>query len=563
MPGPDVDQPEDFGVRLRWPTDDPSAVTDRPLRARRDTPPSVVEDDEPGASLAVRPAAGPDDGDDGPGGDNLPAVLPAMVGRLETVHGAVATLSMRIDALVAATNNVRSSLTDRVTEYAETMAQLVRSQASDVEDYRHGTERVTGELRRSLAEGDDALRRLSSRVEEIAGDVTMLGDLLRAHQGDNREVLEGGEQLARTVTEGLDSFGQRVLDGLENATAATGDVAAVVRAEMSTLRRDLQELRRSRFDVNLLAEIRSEVASLTDTVQAGDAPLEALMAASEAIKGAGTELRADLEAAAAAALQEQLDGIEGLRANVEQLQADEARTHRIVPEVVRALTEEMAQLREQLTADDAPAQASASPPPLDRAAVRREMQLVVDAAVTALRGDIAAAAWPGAAEGEPSPVGADAGAATQLVPIVRAAVADAMAEHAPALGAVSNGDSERVDVDPAVVRDEVRAVLAEELEPVREELKALRRRLGVRAKPPVLTDEQLSQLAAAVAEATAGSTTATTATTAEARLSDPQIETLAEIVVDRLERSLELVEDEDEVDTSTGAAGEGAAEGAG
>lgn len=137
---------------------------------------------------------------------------PAVASRLESVHGTLSTLGMRIDALVTSTTTYRSALTDRLNEYSDLVTKLARTQANDLEEYRRANERTINDLRRSLSSSEEALTRVASRVEAIVGDKDDAGDQGRQIQADLRAVLDAHENLGQFLTTSLDQFGTRVVD---------------------------------------------------------------------------------------------------------------------------------------------------------------------------------------------------------------------------------------------------------------------------------------------------------------------------------------------------------------
>jgi hypothetical protein len=165
-------QDDELGVRLDWPGDDTGFVR------RPDAPDSV----EPSAPVdAVYVSAEEPDADAPPpvSSSSLP-LLPALLGKLDNVDTTVTTLGMRVDALGATTTSFHSAFFDRLTEYVDTVAQITRSQQETLEEYRHGNDRSVAELRRTVGETDEVLRRMSARLDEIGADVASLGDVDRS-----------------------------------------------------------------------------------------------------------------------------------------------------------------------------------------------------------------------------------------------------------------------------------------------------------------------------------------------------------------------------------------------
>ncbi|MBA2496892.1 MAG: hypothetical protein H0V33_07330 [Acidimicrobiia bacterium] len=152
---------------------------------------------------------------------DAPALLPALAGRLETIHGALATLAMRIDAVAAAMGTFRSTFGDRVDDYTETVAQLQRATAADLDEQRRSTERLVAELRRGVSGNDTALRRLTGQVDDV---VAGIGDLARRAEAEP-EVEPAGPT--------LDEVGAAVAE----------HAAVVLRTSFETLRAELDEVR--------------------------------------------------------------------------------------------------------------------------------------------------------------------------------------------------------------------------------------------------------------------------------------------------------------------------------
>jgi hypothetical protein len=180
---------DDFAVDLLWPDADPVAPVgpgDELTEGEGTEEPDGYDEDgydeDDLDDLLGRPAVDPADGadfddDDEPFGGPL---LPAMVTRIDTVHGSVAALSMRLEALISATGTIRSSLSDRVDEYAAVVSRASLTQAHDLDDYRRATERTVAELRRGSAETSETLHRLGGRIDELATDLATVTDLVRA-----------------------------------------------------------------------------------------------------------------------------------------------------------------------------------------------------------------------------------------------------------------------------------------------------------------------------------------------------------------------------------------------
>ena len=215
-----------FGIRLRWPAESGEGAP----AAEADDAPSYYE-----------PAAG-DDGEP-------PALLPAMAGRIEGVHGAIATLAMRVDALTATVNAFRSVLSDRIADYADTAVRLSRNQAAELEEYRHGSDRLVGEVRRTIGESEESLRRLSLRVDELGSGLSLLTDRV-------------GKQL-----ESVDRLGSRLADQSEELREELTGVLGVIRADLTKVHKDFGEFRKLRTELSGFANLREDlVAELAEAV---------------------------------------------------------------------------------------------------------------------------------------------------------------------------------------------------------------------------------------------------------------------------------------------------------
>ena len=154
---------------------------------------------------------------------------PSMVGRLDTIHRTLSTLGMRIDALVTSTTSYRSALTDRLTEYADLVSKLTRTQAADLEEYRRANERTVTELRRSLSTSDEVMERVGARIDSLLTDSESADDQSRRVLTEVRSILESQESLSRFLTESLDQFADRVVERITSTQASTVEQLDAVR----------------------------------------------------------------------------------------------------------------------------------------------------------------------------------------------------------------------------------------------------------------------------------------------------------------------------------------------
>src|SRR4051795_2373204 len=109
---------------------------------------------------------------------SLPPVLPALSGRIDSVHTVVSGLSVRLESLSAAIGVLQSDLLNSIADHSDLMTGHVRSTADAVEGYRRGTERLLSDVRREASAGEETTRRLVSRVEDLATDLQSVLELL-------------------------------------------------------------------------------------------------------------------------------------------------------------------------------------------------------------------------------------------------------------------------------------------------------------------------------------------------------------------------------------------------
>ncbi len=158
---------------------------------------------------------------------------PALASRLETIHRTMSTLGMRIDALVTSTTSYRSALTDRLTEYADLVTKLTRSQASDLEEYRRANERTLADLRRGLSTSEETLERVGARIDSMLTDAESADDSSRRVLAEVRSILEAQENLGRFLTESLDQFGEQVLSRLNASEQAAAEQLEALRTAVT------------------------------------------------------------------------------------------------------------------------------------------------------------------------------------------------------------------------------------------------------------------------------------------------------------------------------------------
>ena len=223
-----------------------------------------MSDDNGDASFEADAPDGPEGGTSAEQGDALPDVVdPGLGGRLDTVHRTLSTLGMRIDALVTSTTTYRSALTDRLTEYADLVTKLTRTQAADLEEYRRANERTVTELRRGLSSTEEVLERVGARIDSMLTEAESSDDQSRRMLAEVRSILEAQENLSRFLTESLDQFGERVIERIGATQAAAGEQIEALRSALDDGDRHDDALR------EVLVPLRDQIEridqQLTDT----------------------------------------------------------------------------------------------------------------------------------------------------------------------------------------------------------------------------------------------------------------------------------------------------------
>lgn len=228
------------------------------------------------ASLANLDVSGFEDA-----GDQLPGTAdPELASRIDSLHATMSTLGMRLDALVTSTTTYRSTLTDRLTEYADLVTKLTRSQSADLEEYRRANERTVTELRRSLATSEEVLERVGARIDSMLTETESSDDSARRMLAEVRSILDAQESLGRFITDSLDQFADRVTDRMAGSqqTAASqlsalqstlDAVAQSMSAESGQVSSVIGELQETMLDVasgEVVGALWDEVRGLRNTV---------------------------------------------------------------------------------------------------------------------------------------------------------------------------------------------------------------------------------------------------------------------------------------------------------
>ncbi|CAN5246214.1 hypothetical protein BH18ACT4_BH18ACT4_01470 [soil metagenome] len=348
--GPSPQSRAEFAPRRSWEpllAGDPVTKPEPPTRASesRTSPGELDRPTEPRhrapAATRSRPDGSAAAGTAPAGGGDSPGVpgLSTVIGRIDGIQGAVATLCMRVDALTSATNTFRSSISDRVADYSETVARLARTHDTELDEYRHASDRSLGELRRSITEGEEVMRRTSARVDEVSSDVQALAEQVRTASADTRDVVAATEKLARLVTDGLDSFGDRLLERLDEQAAAAAEQTSAVRTELARVHRGLGEMRKLRAGIAELKNLPVELAAGTG----GDPDLlDAIVELRAQVRDLGPGPAVNLEL---------VDTVAALSADVRELAAGQGTDLELL-DAVNALG---AEVRELVRAPQAPA----------------------------------------------------------------------------------------------------------------------------------------------------------------------------------------------------------------
>lgn len=225
---PEAGADDDMDVTLHWPAgsepsaDDPDAESGDLDDDDLDGEPADASDDDTGVAAPFAYRRG-EDGDVDLA-ELLPAVplLPSIAGRVDALDGQLRAISMRLDVLGSAVASLRSAIAERVDAYAEAAASATRQADDALEEHRRSTQRSAAELRRGVAQHEDALRRLSARVEELVAEVVSSIEgtgAAPAPAPDLRPVESAIDELAERLEAGLSR--------LESATSAGDDVPAM------------------------------------------------------------------------------------------------------------------------------------------------------------------------------------------------------------------------------------------------------------------------------------------------------------------------------------------------
>lgn len=276
---------------------------------------------------------------------------PGLVERIDHLTAAVADLAFKLDTLTSSTTAFRESFGDRMTDYADLVAHWSIETEQNLATQRRTTDRVLGELRRAIAERDEAVGRLTALVEGLAEAlgkaerrtveaVESVGADVR-RLADDKPLKALRTELAKQITSARDDTVAGVREALAGEPGLADALAAVL-AEVAEVRKELPT-----GDLHELAEevrgLRREMTRLPD----GEAALGQVAADVRELRTLLAE--ADVEdvedeVSFAAALGEQLaamrEELAALRTRVEAKPP--------VPDEVLALTAELQALRAEL-----------------------------------------------------------------------------------------------------------------------------------------------------------------------------------------------------------------------
>jgi hypothetical protein len=297
-----------------------------------------------------------------------------LAGRTDSLQAALASIALRIDALTSTTSTFRNLISDRITDYAEQVGRLGASAAGDLDDYRHLHERALEQIRRSVGEAEDNIRRLSRSVGDLDSKVAALvaavresGDVVDQMVSERDQVsdtlvrtLARVEDTLAELTEGKGATSFARLSDMIGALAAERDRQMAVWAEleqvvvaladdrehssdvMGRLERGISEMTvgRERGLAKALARLEARIDEVAGAMTgiAGDDMAATLTRLDTRLKEMSTELvvgRDRETAKALALLSGQVDGLAGMiaegRADLSPIEARLNRMARTAP----------------------------------------------------------------------------------------------------------------------------------------------------------------------------------------------------------------------------------------
>jgi uncharacterized protein YoxC len=141
-----------------------------------------------------------------------------LAGRSDSLQAALASIALRIDALTSTTSTFRNLVSDRITDYAEQVGRLATSAAGDLDDYRHVHERALEQIRRSVGEAEDNVRRLGRSVGDLDSKVGALVAAVRETGDAIDQISSERDQVSDTLVRSM----ERVEDALSEITEGKG-----------------------------------------------------------------------------------------------------------------------------------------------------------------------------------------------------------------------------------------------------------------------------------------------------------------------------------------------------
>lgn len=141
-----------------------------------------------------------------------------LAGRSDSLQAALASIALRIDALTSTTSTFRNLISDRITDYAEQVGRLGASAAGDLDDYRHLHERALDQIRRSVGEAEDNIRRLSRSVGDMDSKVAALVAAVRESGDAVDQMISERDQVSDSLVRSL----ERIEDTLAEITEGKG-----------------------------------------------------------------------------------------------------------------------------------------------------------------------------------------------------------------------------------------------------------------------------------------------------------------------------------------------------
>lgn len=307
------------------------------------------------------------------GGAVQVAVAPTNLDRIDQLSGAIADLTFRVETLLGSTTAFRSSITDRLTDYADLVAKWSMETEGNLDGFRRTSERVAGDTRHVLTEAVALLRRVGDQAEALTTQSAVLEDRLadglaavavdttaqRTRIEDLAAELAERIQAAGPALQSLDDRSASLLDGVASlgqglshvddrlAQLASAVVAlAPVPLDLAPVVAGLQQRMQVELEVVIdrLSAIVTARPALTDQAAGLAALEEAVLSLSGAGPSAPAATPAEVEAVRVALVE--------LRAELRELAERLAVTPEVPPEI-QELAEELRAVRAELSSEAA------------------------------------------------------------------------------------------------------------------------------------------------------------------------------------------------------------------